>query len=227
MASPIEGYRLVDDGYQAFKKIIIGRRWVGRVVKHAPHDYEAIIGSIVVRQATELGAFEAVVTKHLGRPITDTGNRRKNGRRVVIRPHMKTHVVAEQALSLLVEDYKAGSHPTTYGALAERCNFEKTNVRWFGQVTDLIDAACALAGVPSFALVRVREANGGINHAAWRNDILRDRVVTRALAGSWTGEDFAKIEQALAVFSAKRLGNKRAWKYVRGQISLQAWASVR
>ena len=30
------------------------------------------------------------------------------------------------------------------------------STRWFGQVTDLIDAACALAHVPSFALVRAR-----------------------------------------------------------------------
>ena len=29
------------------------------------------------------------------------------------------------------------------------------NARWFGQVTDLIDAACAIAGVPSLALARL------------------------------------------------------------------------
>jgi hypothetical protein len=69
---------------------------------------------------------------------------------------MKTHVVAEQVLSILIEDYKAGNDPTTYGELARRCGFEgQQNGRWFGQVTDLIDAACALADVPSFALVRV------------------------------------------------------------------------
>ncbi len=28
----------------------------------------------------------------------------------------------------------------------------------------------SLAGVPSFALARVREANGNVNHAAWRKD---------------------------------------------------------
>ena len=70
---------------------------------------------------------------------------------------MKTHVLAEQALTILIEDYKAGKDPTTYTELARRCGFEGQNVRVFGQVTDLIDAACALADVPSFALVRVRQ----------------------------------------------------------------------
>jgi hypothetical protein len=100
---------------------------------------------------------------------------------------MKTHTVAEQALTMMIEDYNAGLHPTTYGDLARRCGFEgQQNARWFGQVTDLIDAACALAGVPSFALVRVREANGNINNAAWRNEYshLRDRIIEIATAGA-------------------------------------------
>ena len=90
----------------------------------------------------------------------------------------------------------------------------------------MIDAACALVGVSSFALARVREANGNVNHAAWRKEYshLRDRVIAAALAGSWTDEDFTKIQDALAVFSARRLGNKKAWKYVHGRINMEAWA---
>ena len=147
----------------------------------------------------------------------------------VPRAPMKTHIVAEQALTMMIAEYNAGLPPTTYGELARRCGFEgQQNARWFGQVTDLIDAACALAGVPSFALVRVREVNGDVNDAAWRhNDYshLRDQIIARALAGKWIDEDFTKMRDALAVFSANGLGNKKAWHYVRGQISLEAWAS--
>jgi len=142
---------------------------------------------------------------------------------------MKTHIVAEQAFQMLIEDYKAGKNPTTYGKLARRCGFEgQQNARWFGQVTDLIDAACALAGVPSFALVRVREANKHVNHAAWRKEYshLRDRIIRTALAGSWTDEDFTNVRDALAVFSANGFGNKRAWKYVLGRIDMEAWAGA-
>jgi hypothetical protein len=142
---------------------------------------------------------------------------------------MKTHIVAEQALQLLIEDYKAGKDPTTYGELGRRCGFEgQQNARWFGQVTDLIDAACALAGVPSFALVRVREAKGDVNHAAWRKEYshLRDRIIAAALAGSWTDEDLTKLRDALAFLSANGFGNKRAWNYVWGQINMETWASA-
>jgi hypothetical protein len=139
---------------------------------------------------------------------------------------LKTHVVAEQALTMLIEDYEAGLHPTTYGELARRCNVEPG--RWFGQVTDLIDAACALAGAPSFALVRVREASGNINEAAWRKEYshFRDRIIATAKAGVWTDEDFTKIHDALAVLSAHAFGNKKAWKYVFGQIKMEDWAGA-
>ena len=140
---------------------------------------------------------------------------------------MKTHIVAEQALAMLIEDYQAGLHPTTYGELARRCGFEgQQNGRWFGQVTDLIDAACALAGVPSFALVRVLEANGHINNDAWRKEYshLRDRIVAAARTGRWTDEDFTKIRDKLAVFSAHAYGNKKAWNFVFVHIDMENWA---
>ena len=82
---------------------------------------------------------------------------------------MKTHAFAEEALAILIDDYNAGLPPTTYSELARRCGFEGQNVRVFGQVTDLIDGAGALADVPSFALVRVRQAKGNVNDKAWRN----------------------------------------------------------
>jgi len=139
---------------------------------------------------------------------------------------MKTHVVAEQALPMLIEDYKAGRPPTTYGELARRCGFEP--YRWFGQVTDLIDAACALAGVPSFALVRVLEANGHINDDAWRKEYshLRDRIIATAQAGRWTDEDFTKIGDALAVLSAQAFSNKKAWNDAFRQIDVEDWAGA-
>jgi hypothetical protein len=150
------------------------------------------------------------------------------GRSETIRVSMKTHVVAERALGKLIEDYQAGLPPTTYSELLQHFGFEaRTNGRWFGQVTDLIDAACALAGVPSFALVRVREANGDVNHDAWRrNSHLRDSIIARALAGAWTAEDFTKIHASLADFSARAFGNKKAWDYVRRQINLDDWAGA-
>ena len=158
------------------------------------------------------------------KPLKVTGVKKTPMPRASAGVPMKTHVVAEQALPMLIEDYKAGKNPTTYGELAHRCRVK--GGRWFGQVTDLIDAACALANVPSFALVRVREANGNINDAAWRKEYshLRDLIIATARAGLWTDEDFTGIENALAEFSSQGLGNKKAWDYVCGRINMEAWA---
>jgi hypothetical protein len=147
----------------------------------------------------------------------------------VPREPMITHTAAEQTLTILIAQYNAKLPPTTYGELARRCGFERDkSIRWFGQVTDLIDAACALAGVPSFALVRVHKADGHhVNEDAWQKQYshLRDQIIARALNGKWTDEDFTKMRDALAVFSANRLGNKRAWKHVWEQIDMEAWAA--
>ncbi len=144
---------------------------------------------------------------------------------------MKTYIVAEQALQMLIEDYKAGRNTTTYGELARRCGFEgQQNARWFGQVTDLIDAACALAGVPSFALVRVREANGDVNHAAWRKE---SQPSARSCHCDGAGRlmDRRGLHEGprcagLAVFSTNGFGNKKAWNYVWGRINMEAWAGA-
>ena len=176
------------------------------------------LATVCTERAKALKPFKAPAVKKMAPP----------GSRVAPEP-MRTHVVAEQALAMLIEDYEAGLPPTTYGELSLRCGFEgQHNARWFGQVTDLIDAACALAGLPSFALVRVREASGEVNHAAWRkeNSHLRDRIIARAMAGRWTAEDFTKIRDALAAFTARALGNKKAWDYVSQQISLGDWAGA-
>ena len=43
---------------------------------------------------------------------------------------MKTHIVAEQALQMLIEDSKAGKDPIAYGELARRCGFAYLDVKY-------------------------------------------------------------------------------------------------
>ena len=74
-------YRLHDDGYPTFKKIMSGRKQVGRVCKSVnPAGYLGIIGRTSVRAATEKEAFEAAVAKHLG--FVDVEDLRDSNREV-------------------------------------------------------------------------------------------------------------------------------------------------
>jgi len=60
-------FKLVDDGYPTFKKIMRGRDWVGRVCRHADGRYMGMIGkSMIVYADTEVGAFEQAVAQYLG-----------------------------------------------------------------------------------------------------------------------------------------------------------------
>jgi predicted RNase H-like HicB family nuclease len=62
-------YRMIDDGYPNFKKIKVGKKWVGRVCKHAEGGYLATINQkpmIAERGATEREAFERAASKALG-----------------------------------------------------------------------------------------------------------------------------------------------------------------
>jgi hypothetical protein len=141
----------------------------------------------------------------------------------------RTPAVAEAALDMLIEDYQAGKEPTTYRDLADRLGFhDSTKLRWFGQVTDLIDAACAYANVPSFALVRVRTADGQINQEAWSRPHQigwRAKIVAKAHAG-WTEADFDKIRNALGFFASMGFGNIKAWAYVEANRDVAKWATA-
>lgn len=58
-------YRLVDDGYPTFKKIMSGRKWIGRVCKTAT-GFLGIIGKTEYKGLTERETFNEVVAKHCG-----------------------------------------------------------------------------------------------------------------------------------------------------------------
>ncbi len=58
-------YKLRDDGYASFKKIINGRKWVGRVCQTA-NGFLAKIGNHEAEALTEIAAFQEVLAKVKG-----------------------------------------------------------------------------------------------------------------------------------------------------------------
>ena len=58
-------YKLRDDGYASFKKIMNGRKWVGRVSQTAG-GFLGKIGSCEAEAPTETAALRAVVAKGRG-----------------------------------------------------------------------------------------------------------------------------------------------------------------
>lgn len=92
-------YRLVDAGYPTFKKIVRGRKWIGRVCK-VQTGYLGIIGKTEYKGTTERECFDEVVARHCG--FADSGDmdtRNRVVRAANSRARAKGRYAAEQLLS--------------------------------------------------------------------------------------------------------------------------------
>lgn len=87
MSAASKRFRLIDDGYPTFKKIVTGKKWVGRVCKRVDGDYLGIIGKTVFAAPTEDEAFEEVVARHLG--YANAAG--LQGRNAIVRQQNKAH----------------------------------------------------------------------------------------------------------------------------------------
>lgn len=70
----MSSYRLIDVGYPTFKKIVNGKKWVGRVCRCSDGTYLGIIGKTESRSRSEREAFADVVARHLGYPDVEALN---------------------------------------------------------------------------------------------------------------------------------------------------------
>jgi len=79
---------------------------------------------------------------------------------------------------------------------------------------DLLDAAACLAGVPSLALVAVREETGEINRNAWKREYgsRRDAIISRSLDYHFRDADFQAISTAINDLAGR--GNRAAWRFL-------------
>jgi hypothetical protein len=66
------------------------------------------------------------------------------------------------------------------------------------QVCDLLDAAAAIARVPLFALIKVREASQDISRKAWVRGVrpeVRTGIIQRSLQHRFVSSDFQAIKR--------------------------------
>lgn len=95
-------YRLIDAGYPTFKKIVSGRRWVGRVCRLADGTFLGIIGKTESRARSEREAFDDVVSRHLGFENVDDLRSRNRA----VRAHRR---VAKQNARFVLDEMMRGN----------------------------------------------------------------------------------------------------------------------
>lgn len=127
------------------------------------------------------------------------------------------HAEALRVLALIRAAQPSGP-ALSYRTVAARLGRDPSrSSRAMAQVCDLLDAAAAHAEVPALAMIRVLNARGEINPKAWKKNAppgLREAIIMRAQAHTFTDTDYAAIERALA--DLKGLGNRAAWQKVLG-----------
>ncbi|MBX3625033.1 MAG: HNH endonuclease [Rhizobacter sp.] len=125
------------------------------------------------------------------------------------------HSLAHEVLSL-IGAVPGERRQFTYRSLSEELGRAAENdSRAMAQVCDLLDAAAAIADVPLYALLRVRNAKGNINAMAWRKNVpnwVRPAVIRRSESHEFSASDIAAIARGLE--SLRGLGNRAAWKHV-------------
>ncbi len=83
-----------------------------------------------------------------------------------------------------------------------------------GDVTDLLNAAAVLAGVPLIALSTT--PGSGLNNEAFGNDAeLREQLLEEAKGHAFTQTDIANIEAQLDKLFVNSEGSKTAWRHIK------------
>jgi hypothetical protein len=129
---------------------------------------------------------------------------------------MIQHREAERLLQIIASAARSGTL-LTYTSVAEALGRPADNARMVAQVCDLLDAAAALAGLPLLALTSVKEKDGMLNRKAWAESPYRDAIFERSARHKFTIQEYESIVRALAELEG--MGNKRAWKHVKGLFS--------
>lgn len=118
----------------------------------------------------------------------------------------------------VVQTQHGGRFPD-YGDAAKALGRDpRTNCRFLGKVTDLIDGAAVLAGVPCIAIWTVRRKDGGVNPEAWTRDPYRAKPETKAKMieearrHTFTQADIDAIKHGLV--EIRDMNNPEAWRYV-------------
>jgi hypothetical protein len=97
----MSSYRLVDHGYP-FKKIMHGRKWVGRVYRHADGSWRGMINKTELASGSSpREAFEQAVAKHLGYgDVSELNERNRQVRR--------TNAARRQEVQQAMRDFLGG-----------------------------------------------------------------------------------------------------------------------
>jgi hypothetical protein len=214
-------YKLRDDGYANFKKIINGRKWVGRVSQSAG-GFFAKIGSHEAEALTEMAAFREVVAKVQGQPFEANPESRVKSRRA---PTVQADT--ERVIQWLRElSQISDGHPKFTNTDVAHTLGKKRPGQELGNLMSRLDFACYVAGLPSIGCTANKPfANAWQQqNRTWKWPVKKMRAAAKA--HSWSSGDFDLILQETQRLSYG-LGHA-AWndELAKSDTKIKAWAGA-
>lgn len=183
-------YKLRDDGYASFKKIMNGRKWVGRVSPTAG-GFRAKIGSHEAEAATETAALRQVEAKVRG----DTAEAAPVNR-VKSQPAPTVQADTERVIAWLRELSRiSDGRPDFTNADVARTLGKKRAGQALGNLMSRLDFACYLAGLPSIGCTAEKPFADAWqqHHRSWKWPLKKMRAAAKAHV--WSAADFDLILQ--------------------------------
>jgi hypothetical protein len=214
-------YKLRDDGYPTFKKIMNGRKWAGRVSPTAG-GFLAKIGVYEAEALTEIAALREVVAKISQEPVeANSGSREKSLRTSTVQADTERVIEWLRELSQISE-----GHPKFTNADVARTLGRKRPGQELGNLMSRLDFACYVAGLPSLgcAAEKLFADAWQQQNRSWKWPIRKMRAAARA--HSWSSADFDLILHETQRLSYG-LGHV-AWndEFARPDNKIMAWAGV-
>jgi hypothetical protein len=214
-------YKLRDDGYANFKKIMNGRKWVGRVSTTAS-GFVGKIGKYEAEALTEKAALRDVVAKVREEPAEAIPESR-----VVSRRTSTVQADTERVIEWLRElSQISDGHPSFTNADVARTLGKKRAGQELGNLMSRLDFACYVAGLPSIGFTAEKPFAGAWQqqNRTWKWPVRKMRAAAKA--HSWSSTDFDLMLQETQRLSYG-LGHI-AWndEHARNDNKIMAWAGV-
>jgi hypothetical protein len=214
-------YKLRDDGYPTFKKIMNGRKWVGRV-SQTGSGFVAKIGDHIVEAETEKAAFREVVAKVSREPVDAVPESRVTSRRVSsVQSDTERVIEWLRELSGISE-----GHPKFTNADVARTLGKKRPGQEQANLMSRLDFACYVAGLPAIGCTAEKPFADAWQqqNRSWKWPVKKMRAAAKAHA--WSSNDFD-----LMLHETQRLSyglGHVAWndELARHDDKIMAWAGV-
>jgi hypothetical protein len=182
-------YKLRDDGYPTFKKIVNGTKWVGRVSQTAS-GFLARIGDHEAEALTEIAALREVAAKVSREPIAAIPENRVKPRVSTVQADTERVIEWLRELSRISE-----GHPKFTNADVARTLGKKRPGQELGNLMSRLDFACYAAGLPSIGCTAEKPFADAWQqqNRTWKWPVKKMRAAAKA--HSWSSTDFDLILQ--------------------------------